>query len=445
MCRKNESVVLLIGPDVAGFVSGLEFGFKELKWKVVRIGRQRPHNHRMTEATPNLSVIGKARLLLVRIFLAIDNSKVPCWMRSAIRVVEKSLRSLVGFVRLVRWWAVLSSCDLVIFNSGQTLSGSSLDYRIARRGGARIVTVFHGSDARPAYLDGAVWRGKDVAVDTIRRRLDLAQRRVRRAEKFADAIVCWVGITHLFSRPLFLHETVGFPLRTSPNVIQQKFCRLRSPDSKPLVISHHPTDKAAKGTSEIERLVAAVVNELQDVKFLAKTDCSHDEVLSSMADSDIVIDQVFSDSAFSVTVAEASILGVPVLIAGKDSTLIRSALSEPSTSTLFVHTDDAQRELKYLCESKDLRIRVAVRAQTYFAAKWDPVRVASRYVELSLGNSTIPACDPLGLHEVRGGFAPESELREVLFRFTHAYGVAALGLHHNPNLRQNVVNWMSKT
>jgi len=227
--------------------------------------------------------------------------------------------------------------------------------------------------------------------------------------------------------------------------MQLKFRRQRSPDRKPLVISHHPTDKAAKGTSEIERLAAAVINELQDVKFLLKTDCSHDEVLSSIADSDVVIDQVFSDSAFSVTAAEASIIGSPVLIAGKDPTLIHPALGETSPPTLFVHTDDAQRELKYLCESKDLRLKVADRAQTYFAAKWDPVRVASRYVELSLGNSPVPACDPLGLHEVRGGFAPESELREVLFRFTHAYGVAALGLHHNTNLRQNVVNWMSKT
>lgn len=441
--KKNS---LLVGYDTAGFLTGLSLGLRSVGWSVDRVGTAHPFGY---ENEAELVRPANSPNLTVDPILTAREAPMPDWFRSAILrfstfSFRKKTYGLIGFIRLLPNMRRLRGYSLVIYNSGATLSGSRLEPWIARFFGAKIVVAFHGSDIRPVYLNGAMWRSKPMSLGDVRYRVKAQRRLARWAERHASLIVSWSGITHFFTKDLVFHETIGFPLVLPGNdpAHLAEHNKGASP-SEVVRVLHMPTNPAAKGSNEIEEILNELVGEGLAISPTFLAGLSHKEALHAISQSDIVVDQIFADTASGVLAAESSILGKPVIIASKDRNWFAAVLGGDLPTTSFVKTMDVKSEIKRLSLSSKARNLAACAAGEYFST-WNPTEVAEKYIGLIYGKKLDRFYSPKGLTAARGGYAPAEEISEVVSSLVSKYGINALKLDHNPSLLRNVLNEFRK-
>ena len=189
--------VYFIGPEVAGFLTALENSFVSNGLRVKKFYFSNP--------------------LSYGISLDLNNGLTKMTIDLGTRYLKTISKFGVSqaLIRFIRFTKILLNADAIIFNYGTTIfnhSSELLCYKILK---IRTIFVFHGSEIRPIYLNGKEF-SDETSGEFIKSaaKLVFRQRRLAaRAEKYADAIVAWAGITHFFSKPLFLHEVIGFPIK----------------------------------------------------------------------------------------------------------------------------------------------------------------------------------------------------------------------------------------
>ena len=107
-------------------------------------------------------------------------------------------------------WAI-ATCDIFIFGFASTFFGY-LELPLLKLFRRRVVFIFHGSDSRPPYLDGAVPTADagsrpDALVRSTRR----VKRRVRTIDRWADVVVDNPLSAHFHERPIVSFLAIGIP------------------------------------------------------------------------------------------------------------------------------------------------------------------------------------------------------------------------------------------
>ena len=421
--------VTLVGPEIAGFLLGIESGLAAQGVTCQRILTSdsfgyRDFNQRSRSIRTRRTALGK------RVLLAAP------WVEPAVRLARKWFRTTTGVIKVVK---IARSSDCVIYNFGVSITGTEWEYSFLKRHGLKLIFVFHGSEVRPAYLSG-VYLPDDGKPNfkQLRSVVDRQKERVRMAETYGDIRICWLGITHLFSKPVYLHEHMGFPLWVLRNN-QEHSVPEALLDSPPIAL-HAPSSPHIKGTVRIQAAVDSLNAEGIELKYVHISQVSAAQVQQEIHRSDFVIDQILSDTASGVFAAEASIQGRAVLVAGPDAVWIRSFLGDDAPPTNFVCTDDFLAELRRLTLDRDYRICSGLRAKRYFSKRWRPDVVAGRYLELLAGSSRDASpVDPVCIDHPRGGYAEPAGLRLLVKGFVEHWGDEALALEHNSALKRKVI------
>jgi hypothetical protein len=438
--RSSSRVVILVGHDTAGYLSGLEIGFRAIGWTVI--------NHALLHEFNYSGIKGeevktpKSQKILLQIVRYIDNQKGFLWREFARsgRIILRALSVLSGATRLPRSLRKLQSAQVVIYNSATTLSGLLIEARIIKYLGAKVVFSYHGSDIRPVYLDGAVWRDSILPSHTIAHRARRQRRIACLSERYGSLVIAWSGITHFLTGPVLLHERAGFPL-----VAHSKLANIEREETTHMPnglvrVLHVPSNPSAKGSDVVIKAVKGLWDSGVEFRFDQLTAISHDKCLTELANSQVVIDQVLSDSASGVLAAESSLLGTPVLIAGKDAYWFKEKLGEDLPKTNFVQTDDIASMLSDLIKNSELRLNLGRSASEYFHAKWAPINVVKLYLEALSGSEQVRLDDSLEFTLPRGGFALPSEISAVVEQLVTDFGIRSLQLEHNLPLRDLIVS-----
>jgi len=181
---------------------------------------------------------------------------IPRVIRVACRVAEargstsgasRYIRALSRFVVLL--WAVLRF-DVFVFSFGSTFFGYR-ELPLLRLLGKRIVYVFHGTDHRPAYLDGSEMAPeRDVSIEECIASTAAKKARLKRIERSANVVIGNRLSSHLHERPVVHFGVVGVPhaaVEAKPAVADG-----------PVRILHSPSHPAAKRTKEIREAVAVL-------------------------------------------------------------------------------------------------------------------------------------------------------------------------------------------
>lgn len=266
------------------------------------------------------------------------------------------------------------------------------------------------------------------------------------AEKHADIVVLWSGITHFFEGQVFFHEQIGFPVS-----LPTGFAPMDEPEGSqnvpsslrpaPLTVLHMPTNPAAKGSAEIRAIVSQLHAEGLDFAFEEVTGVPHHHVFQMLRRSDIVIDQIFSDSAAGVFAMEASLLGIPVIVAGDDPNWFVETLAADLPATKFVGTEEVKETLRELILSPHKRKALGDAAKSHFTPRTAPIEVVRRLLMQLRGSSEIPFFFAKTLTAPRGGFATSSEISEQVTLQVRRYGARGLALRHNPELQKEVLDY----
>lgn len=342
------------------------------------------------------------------------------------RPAQKALWAVAGEALkvLVLLWAAARH-DVFVFSSRTTFFRFH-ELRLLRLLGRRTVHVLHGSDSRPAYLNGALverWPPARLIAHARRQKRD-----VQRIERSCDVVVSHPLHAQFHERPFVRSTALGIPFETPASS--------RRPERDvPLRVVHTPSNPVVKGTALLRRAVRELQAEGLRIDYCELVDRPHEEVLEALAGATVVVDQLYSDAATSGLAAEAAAFGRPVVIGGYAAAALAELVPVGETpAVVYCHPDQLTPTLRGLLADADLRREIGNGAQRALE-RWAPARVAERYLQIVLDG--VPDAwwvDPRRIRYVHGIGLSEPRLRSVLAGVLRCGGTSALQLEDKPEL-----------
>ena len=344
---------------------------------------------------------------------------------SPTRIVWQTLEALSLVLLLLR---SLRKFDVFIFAGGVSFLWG-LDLPLLRLLRKRIIVVYHGSDCRPPYINGA-YVGTGVRLDVrgcirLTRRI---HRWVRWVDRHADVIVNHPYASHFNVAPVTHWVSVGHPYDVMDDPMP--------PRTGACVIVHAPTRPGPKGTVEIEAAVNRLRARGHDLTLVKVMGRPPREVLEALAHCDFVIDELYSDTPMAGFATEAAAMGKPAVVGMHDvETLRRTMPPDAFPPVLVCHPDRLDEAIEKLVIDEAYRRRLGAEAQEYVRTYLNPGKVASRYLQLAAG--PVPpewTFAPSDLRYVNGWGLTASRLREVITAVVAHGGLDALCVSDKPDL-----------
>lgn len=416
--------VLLGTMEVAGFYATLRAGLRELGVPAsLYTAYAHPYGYAEDESVARVPVVRWMRALHRRYTAAAAR-------RSQTRKVWALLS--LALQPLLLFWAV-RRFDVFVFACGTSLTYlPSLEFRLLRLLGRRVVCVFHGSDTRPPYLDGYLVTtesglgGREVAALSGR-----AKAMARIADRFAHCSVDNPASGHFHERPCVNGVALGLP-------VHPRQAAPRPAGGGPVRILHSPSRPEPKGTP----LLMAAVDRLRarghDVELVLVTGQPHAVVLDELARCDFVVDQLYSDTPMAGFATEAASFGKPAIVGGyAQEVFARGLPPEARLPTLYVRPEEVEGAIERLVVDAELRCELGRRARAWVEERCTPRAVAERYLRLLEG--TVPpewTFDPREIRYLHGMGLPEARAREMVRAVVEAAGPEGLCLSDKPELER---------
>ena len=415
--------LLILPTEVAGYASRVAGGFRELGWAVDILDLSgNPFRYAQEEA-------GDSRIAALNRVHVNARNAAPWqgrWMR---------LRSKPAVFRAAV--VAVPTYDAVVYLFGRTLLGR-LDPWLVRRRGGRVLAVFLGSDARPAYMSGHYTNsGRSLPVGRTFLRTLLSAARVRKMESVADIAVCHPAYGHFFSTPFVNWLALGMPSPKVPGIVPAGGARTG------VVLVHAPSAQRQKGTAEIVAAVESIRSRGVKVELVLLEGLPNDEVTRAIRESDAVIDELYSDTPLAGLASEAAAQGRAVLTFGYAQRLIsRDSTLSGLPVEHYRDPDELESAIERVIVDPEWRESIARAVRTYVSTTCQPVAVAQRLQQLiDEGAPEEWLVDPASVDYCEGWGAPREATRTAIARYVKRMGSAALLLPPSGRARSAVLSF----
>jgi len=303
-----------------------------------------------------------------------------------------------------------------------------LDLPILRLFRKRIIYVFHGTDSRPAYVNGAQGTRK-LTVVQLAKYVRKQHRDLRKIEKYASVILHYPLNAQLHAKKIVSHEFVGRPVSVPNTAV--------TPSESEVLIAHAPSDPLGKGTAIIEAAVQNIARKGHAVRLIRPADKSNAAVKQALAQCDFVIDQVYYDVGISYVATEAAFLGKPTVIGtNAKAELLKVTPTELVAPTILCEPEELERTIERLVSDKKLRVACGDKARAFVEKHYGPRRVAENYLKLISG--AIPKewiFDSNSIDYVYGYGYSVNDVRERVRSLVQQCGPSALCLDDKPAMK----------
>jgi hypothetical protein len=420
--------VWIIPFEVAGYGSGLQKGFNSLGYKCEFLnlpGNSYSYHH----ANPDSRI---AKLL---------------WSWHKIGLGRRRpIRFLVGIssvpVRIIFAFLYFRKNTLIISLYGNSLL-KGLDLVLARALGACVVTVFLGSDSRPPYISAVFVNSEKVTdLKLLNRQTRRIAGSVRRAERNSDLVVCSPSTAHFLRHDFVNWFHIGMPSSHSLVHPRDKAAYLKS---KQVKIAHIPSRPKIKGTSVILNAIKDLESEGIDFEFYLVQNESNAKVQETIADMDLVIDELYSDSFMGGLGAEAAAAGVACLTFGLAEQELRSwAHGTDAPLGGFAHSSLLAEKIKWAILDTTGRVTLATAQHDFYQLHWGPEVVARRFLKLASGD--FPNSwnySPQDINYLWGYGLSKDTLLVGLRSYVNEYGLKGLLLDRGSPLLTKIKTIMS--
>jgi glycosyltransferase involved in cell wall biosynthesis len=332
------------------------------------------------------------------------------------------------------------TCKVFIFGFGRSFLSGGWDLWLLRMLGKKIFVVFNGSDIRPCFADAVIAGDKAPDIDALVKNDRRKLARLRRIEKYADAIVNWPPMS-MFMSKRFLHGLrIGF-LNVADEERGPRLQHNEVKESGAVRILHCPSNPWVKGTDEIRKFIQSLSRKYP-IDWVEVTDASNEEVLDEIEKCDFVVDQLFSDTPMAGFALEAAWFGKPAVVGGYwADRLSEDLLEDQIPPVLYVHPDKVESAIKKLIADAAFRLRLGEQAQIFVRKKWNRKRVAENWQSIFRGQ--IPDewwreplndyCHGCGVHETK--------IRDTVRGIVSHTGNVGLCMDHKPLLRDNILKF----
>jgi glycosyltransferase involved in cell wall biosynthesis len=358
---------------------------------------------------------------------------------------------MVGTSRFLLFiWAVVKF-DVFILGGGSSFF-RFFEFPILHLLGKKIIYMFHGTDSRPAYIDGfckesVLTLGPPNIDDEssnhhTRKRnnaqflLNLTRQRKRDVaiiEKYADIIINHPPYSHFLTRPFVHALAIGVPspsVELSPTELHSKGSLIR--------ILHCPSHPDAKGTLVIRAAIASLVEKGYEIEYIELSGRPNAEVIDEIDKCDFIVDQAYSDTPMAGFAAEAASLEKPAVVGGYYSCVIGdeipSSLIPPSR---YCHPNNIEKEIEYLIVNQKQRELLGKNAKQFVSDLWSPDSVAKNFLRIL--KDDVPESwftKPEDTDYIFGAGISKESIKANIRMLVDSFDESALCLDHKPKLKK---------
>lgn len=414
---------ICIGPgEVAGYFSGLKEGLDELNV---------PSEHFVL--MPNKFGYQESSYFLKNTYLYV----------AQLRNAKFSLFRWIGyfleaFLRLCVFLYAIFRCDVFVFPG----SGSFFKFNdlfILKLLKKKIIVVYLGSDARPAYLSGKHLDDLGKPFDPVQVEKEIAKqaRWIRTVEKYADVIVNHTATGQLFTRNFVRLHALGMPVKNPHE---------KSPSNKSanvFRIVHAPSRPLAKGSMVFKKAIEDLRTEGYEIDLIELVNVPNRVVLDELSNCDLVLDELYSDVPMAMLATEAAAYAKPVIVAGYYAE--QYTIDNPSCvvpPTLYVLPTEVKEAIRKLIDDEGYRLSLGKRACEFVSKYWNTRVVAENYMRLLEDTEAVKSweCNPMSLTYYWGWGLSQDNWRHQIGEFVSKCGSESLLLGHNELLKQRVLS-----
>lgn len=427
--------------EVSGYFSRLRKGLEDLGVECVHVSLQ-PHRFGYSGGQRS-SFFPSFACATVRWRLHASN-RGP-FIRAILLILTLLSRMLLFIWAIVRF-------DTFVLGAGSSFF-RFLELPLLRLFGKRVVYTLHGTDARPPYIDGFFQPEhyelrQDPAEETkgamsVKRSARMVEgyiriaarrrRQLRQIERHAHVVICGPSYSHFLTRPFVSFYSVGIPLIVSQNQVRRD-----ERSHEKVEILHAPSYAPGKGTDQIRAIMAALEAQGLSIEYREITGRPNSEVLAEIERSDLVVDQLYSDTPMAGFAAEAASLGKPAAVGGYYSQVMQTHLAgDQIPPTSYCHPDELQETVGMLVKNQEKRLWLGHAARNFVLENWSAQTVAGRFLRLLEGAPPSEwLIDPMRVMYLQGCGLSERQAKANVAAVIRTGGVEALQLSHKPELEK---------
>lgn len=289
--------------EVAGIFAGLKEGLLELG-HTVSLCEIEPHPFDYQKNTDFESWFALRFKAWLRSSLGLNvvssNKLIP-------RVFRRIMGELCCLILAIRY-------DVFIFSGGISfadafdVSRKPFVFRLLRR---RWFFLFTGTDSRAPYCgrNGYESRGELVFLRDLENMIAAKSACVEKAEATGDVLIDFPSNAHFHSKPFISFLHMGIPV--------SEVCQRPEPAAEtPIRILHAPSNERIKGSEAIRMVLGKLRKEGFVFEYVEVKNASNNDVLDLLQETDLVIDQIYSDSPMAGLASEAAAAGVVSIVGG---------------------------------------------------------------------------------------------------------------------------------
>jgi hypothetical protein len=432
--------------EVAGYCAGLKKGFDENGVASVCFLIR---DHRFQYADPE-------NLPLLTLIRSVLQMREACKARAKntpnplAKVLFMAARLGLALAQNVVWLAVffcaLAKFDVFIFQGRASFSHlfrfpvrpGFLDLAILKLLRKKVIYVFHGTDTRPAYVNGSAGIRR-LSTREMLRYVKKQARDLKAIEKYADFIVHYPLNTQLHKRRIVSHDCLGRPV-TGSAASDETRPRL---EEGAVRIVHAPSDPVGKGSAKIKQSIQNLIQKGHRIEYVELADKSNREVKGILAGCDFVVDQLYYDVSISILGTEAAFLGKAVLFGSyakeEFKKVIPPAFLPP---TVICLPEEMEEAIERLISDKESRASLGAKSRAFVEQFYGPKKVAGNFLRLINGN--VPEewlFDPNSLEYCHGYGFSRTEVKGRIRELIQQGGEASLCLDDKPMLKERFIKF----
>lgn len=422
--------------EIAGYYKNLKLGFEQVGKKCTFIDLRGHSFQYGGDDCPNF-LVSMTKTVGSRLQGGIK--KVP-QMKFREFFTFITLFSIEQLLKVFLFLWALKNYDVFIFGANSTFL-FYLDLPILKLFKKKIIYVFHGSDSRPIYLNGSVMRkSNSLSVKKIVFYAKIQKQIIKIIEKYSDARINLPPQAYFHEKNFILGLITGLPFTVDEKTYATKpFKR-----NNVIRILHAPSNPEVRGTKTIRKIIKNLREKGYKFKYQEVLNKPNSEVLKGIIRTDIIIDEIFSDTPLAGLGTEAAYFGKPTVVSGYYSTTVGKEIPKAYIPpSFFCHPDNLEVTIEKLLKDKEIVEKMGEKAKNFVRKKWSPREVALRFLKII--NDKVPKSwfyNPQNLTYLYGYGLSEKRVKSIIQSIIQKDGVKGLSLTDKPKLEDSFLSFV---
>ena len=292
------------------------------------------------------------------------------------QIVQKIMAIIID--EIIKCIVVIKSAvhfDKIIFSYGEDISGRIYEPLIYKIFKTEIIFIFLGSDIRPPSISN---KFKNLKTDEDKEKFFQEEIRIskimKKLKRHNAVILSYPAYSQYLKRQYYDIFSFGVPIVASKNLMER---------NNRISICHIPSNKAVKGTSEIEKIFADLKCEFKDkVEISTFENISNDEVRSVLSKHDMIITELWSDTPCPFIAIEACAEGCIPIVAGNFSEQFEKIYEGNYLPPYpYVTANNIKGAVRELIINQRLRNELSSSCKSYYINNHTVERFASKFEE----------------------------------------------------------------